>query len=282
MTALPHYYSTLAPFREAFLTGWPILTYHHVGPRRRGARIKGLYVSPRLFARQLNELRAAGYTTPPYRFPLGSTGGAPLPRSGVRPAESRGKRAASGPPRARGPLNAQRQVWLTFDDGFADVFEHAFPILQELGCRGILFLVSSLLGQTNKWQQRAGDVIEPLMDAAQVRDWLAAGQQIGAHTQTHPRLTQLCPAAAREEILASKQSLEDRFGLAVAHFCYPYGDWNEPVRDLVMEAGYQSACTTRSGINGQDTPRFELMRLTARYPTRSLRAAWLRLRGRRG
>jgi len=243
---LPAYYSALAPFRETFLTGAPVLTYHHVGPRRPGARLKGLYLSPKLFSRQIGELAEAGFSTP--RFDL----------------------ILSGP----SGDGARRQVFLTFDDAFLDVFEHALPRLQERRFSGVLFLVSDLLGKTNEWQQRAGDVVERLMDEGQVREWLAAGQEIGSHTRTHPRLTQLSPAAAAEEIGASKKSLEDRFGIPIEHFCYPYGDWNEPVRDRVAAAGYKTACTTQSGINLPGASPLALKRFTARYPSRNLKAMW--------
>jgi len=52
----------------------------------------------------------------------------------------------------------------------------------------------------------------------------------------------------------------------VEHFCYPYGGWNETVRDLVAEAGYLTACTTDRGINTPATPRLELKRWLARSP----------------
>ena len=60
---MPAYYHSLTPFRAAFQTGVPVLTYHKLGPRPRGARLKGLYVDASLFARQLAELRAAGFDT---------------------------------------------------------------------------------------------------------------------------------------------------------------------------------------------------------------------------
>jgi peptidoglycan/xylan/chitin deacetylase (PgdA/CDA1 family) len=242
--SLPPYYSSLGPFRDAFRTGQPILTYHHVGPRRRGARLKGRYVSPRLFARQVTELLAAGFSTASFN-PLTTDGSAP-----------------------------PRPVFLTFDDGFRDVFEHALPVLRQHRCQGIVFLLSDLLGRTNEWQQRVGDCVEPLMDEAQVREWLAAGQQIGSHTRTHPRLTQLTPEVAREEITGSRKALEDRFGRPVTHFCYPYGDWNDRVRELVIEAGYTSACTTEPGVNTAATDPFALRRITARYPSRSWKNLW--------
>jgi peptidoglycan/xylan/chitin deacetylase (PgdA/CDA1 family) len=248
--ALPHYYSSLAPFRSLFLDGDPILTYHHVGPRPRGARLKGLFVSPRLFARQMKELCGAGFSTAPLASILS-------PRTETKPL----------------------RVFITFDDGFRDIIEQALPILLEHRLRAIVFLVSGLIGKTNEWQQSVGDASLPLMDEAQASEWLAAGQEIGSHTQTHPRLTQLPLARAKEEIVASRKSLEDRFGRAIEHFCYPYGDWNDAVRELVQAAGYRTACTTRTGINQADTSRFELQRFTARYPSRNLKAIWSRWMG---
>jgi peptidoglycan/xylan/chitin deacetylase (PgdA/CDA1 family) len=245
-----HYYSRLAPFEQSFLTGRPILTYHHVGPRPHGARLKGLYVSPRLFNRQMGELEVAGFSTPSFDRVL-----------------------ENGP-------NLHRQVFITFDDGFRDVLEHALPVLGKRGFQGMLFLVSGLIGRTNEWQQRAGDVVEPLMRESEVRAWIAAGQRIGGHTRTHPRLTQLARDQAREEIVGGKKELEDRFGVAVEHFCYPYGDWNAEVRGLVECAGYRSACTTDTGFNAGTVLPFQLQRVTARYPSRSLRAIWQRWRGR--
>jgi len=306
MTTTPDYYTRLDPFLERFRTGAPVLMYHHVGPRKRGARLKGLYVSPELFARQLAELKSAGFSTREFagiqaaartataqdslgerpnpdpvdhrsqisRGPLAVP--SPLPSDGR--GEGQGEVRAAISPGERHLKNPTQHVFLTIDDGFSSVFEHALPILRENGFRAILYLVSDLIGKTNEWQQKVGDVVEPLMDAAQVRTWLEAGHEIGAHTQTHPRLTKLSIAAAREEITASKKSLEDRFSLRIDHFCYPYGDWNEPVRDLVIAAGYRTACTTHAGVNTPETSPFELKRYMARYRSRSLRGLWRSIR----
>ena len=247
---LPPYYSSLDGFRTVFATGNPVLMYHHVGPRQSGARLKGLYLSPRRFIRQLAELEKAGFFTPAYSEVL-------------RPG-------AKGEPR----------VFLTFDDGFRDVWSHALPALGQTRFRAILFVVADLIGKTNEWQQRSGDVSEPLMDAAQIREWLAAGHEIGAHTLTHPRLTRLSPEAAREEIAGSRKKLEDLFGHSIRHFCYPYGDWDERVRGLAEDAGFETACTTESGINTTETPPHALKRITARYPSRSWKTLWARFRQR--
>ena len=257
--SLPYYYTRFARFREVFRTGVPVLCYHHVAPARRGARLKWLYVKPTIFARQLQELRSACYSTPESLT--------------TQPAASCCKDAD-------GSLhgNPDRRVVLTFDDGFCDVFENALPLLRQHQLRSIAFLVSDLLGKSNEWQDKSGDVREPLMDEIQIREWLAAGQGIGSHTKTHARLTQLSLAAAREEITASKKSLEDRFGVPVEHFCYPYGDWNKAVRDVIMAAGYKTASTTHPGVNTPKTPPFELNRFIARHRTRTLKTILERLR----
>ena len=235
-------YSSLPRFRKFFQTGTPVLTYHKVGPRPFGARLKGLYLSRRLFTKQMLELREAGFTS-----------GSLLDCTQQKKEN-------------------ERRIVITFDDGYTNVLENALEPLAQANLKAIQFLLPNLLGKCNEWDLSSGEVREPLMDAAQVREWLAAGHEIGSHTLTHPFLTRLPLETAREEITASKKKLEDLFGRPIEHFCYPYGDWNPAVRDLVMEAGYRTACTVDFGINTPETPRFELKRVTARYPSRSWKA----------
>jgi peptidoglycan/xylan/chitin deacetylase (PgdA/CDA1 family) len=77
-------------------------------------------------------------------------------------------------------------------------------------------------------------------------------------------LTSLPPAVARAEIFESKKALEDRFGLPIRYFCYPYGDCNEQVRGWVAEAGYEAAVTVEPGVNGPDADPLRLRRFIAR------------------
>jgi peptidoglycan/xylan/chitin deacetylase (PgdA/CDA1 family) len=246
--SLPQQYHTLAPFREFFSTGVPILMYHKIAPRPRRVRLKGLYVAPATFVSQLAELTREGFST-------------------CDPGEA----CSNG---VTGP-----RITLTFDDGFRNVFENALGPLQEHRKTAIQFLVPDCIGKFNEWDLRDGEAAEPLMDTAQIREWLGAGHFIGSHSLTHARLPRLTLRDAREEIFASKKKLEDLFGVAIEHFCYPYGDWNESVRDLVVEAGYRTACTTDFGINTPDTPPLTLRRITARHPTRTLRSLKAKLLG---
>lgn len=245
---IPTNYTSLKPFRDLFATGLPCLTYHKIGSPPPGARIKGLYMAGRLFTRQMAELADAGFSTPPY-----------------------GQLPANG--------NEGKTVALTFDDGFVSAFQSALEPLGRHGFRGMQFLVADRIGQFNEWDVQLGDVREPLMDTVQVKEWLAAGHEIGAHSLTHPFLTRVSVREAREEIFSSRKKLEDQFGMAVRHFSYPYGDLNDAVRDLVGEAGYLTACSTQFGVNTQATPALELKRITARHQSISIKAIKARLAG---
>ncbi|HWF17732.1 MAG TPA: polysaccharide deacetylase family protein [Verrucomicrobiae bacterium] len=248
MSSAPAHYTSLKPFRDFFASGMPCLTYHKIAPRPRGVRIKGLYLNPRLFQKQMGELAKAGYTTPPYgHVPIGPNGGHTLS--------------------------------LSFDDGFVNAFRMALEILAQYKFRAIQFLVADRIGQFNEWEVQLGDVREPLMDTSQIREWLAAGHQIGAHTLTHPFLTRVSIREAREEIFSSKKKLEDLFGLPIRHFCYPYGDRNQAIRDMVLEAGYTTACTTDFGVNTADTHPLELRRIMARHRSISIKAIKAQLAG---
>jgi peptidoglycan/xylan/chitin deacetylase (PgdA/CDA1 family) len=234
-TPSPFYFS-LTSFSEAATPGLPILMYHQIArpSLRRGNR--GLCVSPGLFQAQIQELAFAGYTS-------ASLDALPL-------------------------ADSTRRIVLTFDDGFRNVLANALPILGRHRWQAIQFLVADR--QVNAWDVPPGGKSVPLMSDSEVREWLAAGQQIGAHTLTHPHLTQLSLAQAREEIFSSRKSLEDRFQVPIEHFCYPYGDQNSEIRALVEAAGYKTACSTIPGLNTAGTDPLRLHRHMASHR----RPAW--------
>ena len=243
----PNYYTSLAPFRALFAAGTPCLTYHKLGPRPRGVRLKGLYVGERLFKKQLAELRRARFAS-------------------VQPDLL-----------ANNQDDTQKKICLSFDDGFANALQYGLEPLRENGFRAIQFLVADHIGGFNVWDLPVGEIQERLMDEQQIKDWLAAGHEIGSHTLSHPYLTRIPAQSARTEIFDSKKKLEDRFGVPIRHFCYPYGDRNSAVRDLIQQAGYQTACTTELGVNTSRTSPFELKRFMARYQSLSLKTIKARL-----
>lgn len=216
----------------------PVLMYHNIAPVPAGLRTyRSLYVSPAKFARQMWLLHQLGYT--------GLSMSAALPYL-------RGER--------RG-----RVVAITLDDGYVDNLDAALPVLQAFGFSATAYMVSGSIGRFNVWDAERLGIRKPLMSAADMRRWSDAGMEIGAHTRTHPRLSQCADAVLHGEIHGCKADLEDRLGCAVTQFCYPYGDADDRAVAVVREAGYAAATTTRRGraVAGADLwrlPRIQVAR----------------------
>ena len=235
---LADHYCQLAPFAGAFRQGTPALLYHRLGRGPLFTRQRGLTLPVRVFARQLAELQAAGFHSATPNDAPGTPG----------------------------------RIWLTFDDGDASALAAIEP-LRAYGFRATQFLVAGRIGGVNDWDRTGA----PLMTEAQVRTWLAAGHTIGSHSMTHARLTSLSPAAAREEIHASRRRLEDLFGVAVQMFAYPWGEWNARLAGEVAAAGYRAAFTISPGVNGPAMEAFALHRYSVWCAWRRPRELWFLL-----
>ena len=99
----------------------------------------------------------------------------------------------------------------------------------------------------------------------EVRFLSETGTEFGAHTRTHPILTSLEDSeAVYREIADSKKRIEQELGRAPLHFCYPNGDFNEAALQSVERCGFQTAVTTRPGMNAPGEPRYMLKRLSVR------------------
>ncbi|MCC6626395.1 MAG: polysaccharide deacetylase family protein [Chloroflexi bacterium] len=204
----------------------PVLMYHYIRvvDRQRDPLGYGLSVAPTRFAEQMAWLRASGYTTL---------------TMGDHVACARGARSCPA-----------RSVVLTFDDGYADNAIEALPVLQRYGFTATFYIVSGFVGRPGylTWAQ-----------LEQVRD---AGMEIGAHTVNHRDLTAVTPAVARDEIVRSRQTLRERLGVPVASIAYPAGRYTPATIELVRQAGYESAVTTRPGRLHQqpyETPRLRVL-----------------------
>jgi peptidoglycan/xylan/chitin deacetylase (PgdA/CDA1 family) len=155
-------------------------------------------------------------------------------------------------------LRLRKSVAITFDDGFQDTYDKAFPILQKYGMTGHVMLVSDRIGQTNIWE---ADKVEPvpLMTVSQIREMEAAGMRFGSHTRTHRTMRGLPDDELREELVGSKAMLEDLLGHEVSTLAYPYGRSSARAFELAQEAGYSLAC----GIEQVNNTLFSLSRVDA-------------------
>lgn len=209
----------------------PILSYHQTAkPPRRGTPVRTLVLPPWRFAVQLRTLRMLGW-------------------QGLSMRELE--------PYLRGEKTG-KVFGITLDDGYLNNFEHALPVLRELGFTATAYCVSSQVGGSNAWDHGQGAPSVPLMDVAHMRAWMAAGMEIGAHTRSHVYLRRVEPSKAWEEITGCKADLEAQIGSEVRSFCYPYGDHDASHAEMARQAGYATATTI---ISSRAQVGDDLMRL---------------------
>lgn len=161
-------------------------------------------------------------------------------------------------------LNAEvlppRTVVLTFDDGYADNFEHGFNCLTRYGMKATWFVVSGDVGRRSSWSDD-DNPSRSMLGSMQLREMAQAGMEVGAHTRTHPRLPGLDAEAIADEVAGSKKDLEYILGNEVTSFAYPYGLFNKDCVEAVRKAGFKVACTTRTGWFGSDPDMLRVRRV---------------------
>jgi peptidoglycan/xylan/chitin deacetylase (PgdA/CDA1 family) len=210
----------MTPQERQQASACPIFMYHNIGRAPRGLkRWRSLYVSPGAFARQMWLLKRLGYT---------------------------GLSMSDAMPYLRGEQQGRIAV-ITLDDGYVDNLDSALPILQRYGFTATCYVVSGSIGRYNNWDAEKLGIQKPLMAPAQLRAWHEGGMEIGAHTRSHPHLTQCSNAQLHDEIAGSKADLEDVLGAPITQFCYPYGDMDDRVVEMARASGYAAATTTQRG-----------------------------------
>jgi peptidoglycan/xylan/chitin deacetylase (PgdA/CDA1 family) len=140
---------------------------------------------------------------------------------------------------------------VTFDDAYVSVLELARPILASLGLPGTVFVVTDFAdsGRPLDWARskdwRGGPYEHELrgMTWGQLEELAESGWEIGSHTRTHPRLTQLADDALARELRESREACGRRLGRPCSSLAYPYGDFDARVAAKAGEAGYKAAAT---------------------------------------
>jgi peptidoglycan/xylan/chitin deacetylase (PgdA/CDA1 family) len=213
---------------------YPILMYHAVDPQR-----SVISIQPEVFAGQMRWLYENHISVLPLRVLIEHL--------------------------QEGKTLPDRCAVLTFDDGFAGVYEHAFPVLKAYRFPATVFLVAEAVGRDNRWSgQPNGIPVLKLLDVNQIQEMSAAGLEFGSHTLTHPHLSELSNEEINKEVLESKAVLEARLEIPIQTFAYPYGQYNDAVVEIVKRA-YLGACTTRLAFVQAGTNPFKLDRVDAYY-----------------
>ena len=175
---------------------------------------------------------------------------------------------------------------ITFDDGYAGIFEHAVPLLDALGIPATVFVVADAPGRSTGFWWDQPDIVESLTagrrerwltylrgdeaailsemrasavsrvpashraaDWATIRAHVGRGIDIGAHSATHRSLPTLTDAELELEVVASRAVLYQATGVWPEFFAYPYGLWDSRIRSKVRRAGYRAALGLGSGLN---------------------------------
>lgn len=184
----------------------PIIMYHYVDYVKDINDVihKGLSINPIFFEQELKTLKEAGYQT---YF--------------VKEIPDILDEKIS--------YSTQSAV-LTFDDGYEDFYTVAFPILKKYQMKATIYVVYDFIGRKG------------FMDEEEIKEVIESGLvELGSHTLNHFYLKLSPEPVAKKQIFESKKKLEERFGVEVKTFAYPYGAFSQKTVDLVKEAGYTAA-----------------------------------------
>lgn len=208
-----------------------ILMYHRITDQPAGR----LCVRPSEFEKQMDLIRDVGYPV--------------LDIAGLQ-------RLDPNPPKTRLPA-----VVLTFDDGYRDFFDHAFPVLKARHFPAALFIVPAFTeGRVSLGHSPQEKSVGEAARWEMLREIASSGLTIGSHSLTHRELTSIPPSEAGREIRESAEIIEKKLGRRPEWFAYPRGKYNAEIEKLVRAAGYKGAVTVRPGASRLPEARFSLPR----------------------
>jgi peptidoglycan/xylan/chitin deacetylase (PgdA/CDA1 family) len=212
----------------------PILMYHSIAATA-APRFARFVVRPADFAAQMEHLAAGGYQ-PITALEFARTGSV-------------------------GDLTA-RPVVLTFDDGFSDFEAVVMPILLAHRFPATLYVPTAYVGRTASWLRDCDEDKRAILSWRALHDVVSAGIEVASHSHTHPQLDRVPPPVVSDEVLRSRELLEDNLGCPVQGFAYPFGYWHRRVRSGVAAAGYSYACAVGESSAAAGADILALPRLT--------------------
>jgi peptidoglycan/xylan/chitin deacetylase (PgdA/CDA1 family) len=222
--------SASVPHRpEALVSEVLVLCYHAISPTWAAP----LALSPELFERQTTMLIRRGWQPTTFRD------------------------AVHEPP-------APRTLAITFDDAFASVYEQAYPILSSLRVPATVFAPTSFMSERQPLHWTGIDHWLQTDSAPELRgmSWEdlgclhQAGWEVGSHTRTHPRLTNLDDSAMRDELAESRREIAANLSAPCETVAYPYGDVDERVADAARNAGYVAGAALASALRAHGPQRW--------------------------
>lgn len=215
----------------------PVLNYHKIDYLQHA-----LSLSPEEFDKQMAYLASNGYHT--------------ISPDQLMAYLNHGKRLPDKP------------IMITFDDGYLDNYNYAYPIMKKYGFTATIFLVTGLVSTDERF-----------MTWEQVRQMQQEGFVFGSHTVNHVALDKVSMEQAKTELVESRRVLKEQTGQAARYFAYPTGAYNLQIEELVRQAGYRAAFTIRYGQVGPDSDPYAMERIPLFKSEVSFRSFLIRLNG---
>ncbi len=186
---------------------WPIynrgLVYHKVSPK---LEVGLTTTTPRQFEAQMREIQRLGFSF-----------------ACVRDHET-----------------ADNPVFVTFDDAYDSVWEHALPVLSDLEAPATVYVITDYIGKKNSWDYFKSASQVDHLDWTRLTELDRLGWEIGSHGCSHRNLLAMHREERQRELRDSKAALEDRLGREVSSFCPPFNQWNDILLDEIYAVGYRT------------------------------------------
>lgn len=181
----------------------PVLCYHQVRPLNASDKAGTIIISPTLFAQQLKMLHDSGFH--------------PILPNDLSDCYTKGK---SLPTKA---------IIISFDDNSIGQFKYALPVLDQYHFKAVFFIMTVAIGKDH------------YMSAAQIKQLVQQGHEIGLHTWDHHKVTQYIAADWALQLYKPRQQLEKIISHPVHYFAYPYGAWNDTAVNWLQQSGFKMA-----------------------------------------
>lgn len=204
----------------------PILMYHYIGnnPNPEDKVRDSISTSPDKFEEQMKYLKDNGFNT--------------ISLDTLYPA-------------LRGQITLpSKSMILTFDDGYADFYLNAYPILLKYGLHATVFIPTNLMNQGY------------YLSWIQIREMASSGLiTFGSHGMNHYHLISVSSQTAQTEITQSKKILQEILGVPINFMAYPFGAVNENIISLTKKAGYMGALGTWANMIQSEGTIFNMPRM---------------------
>lgn len=149
-----------------------------------------------------------------------------------------------------GKLLPKKPIIITLDDGYADNYTNAYPVLKELKLKATVFVITNTI-----------DSEKNFLTSKQIKTMDSNNIRIESHTASHEHLTKISYKDNLKTMISSKSKLEKLLNRKINYIAYPYGEYNENTIKAARESGYKLAFSTEYGFIDKNDNIYSLGRI---------------------